>query len=384
MDWTLTEDEQLLVDAAREFLAKEASDDLVWRWDEAGEYPSELFQKMAELGWFEMGLTDDGDRRLATRLVALCEELGRASSDIVALYNLNVSGLRDVVRYGSEGQRERIVPAVLNGERRFSIAVSEPDVGSDSAAITTQAVRDGDGWRLSGQKTYCEGAGLPGALIAVYAKTGDQGRKSQNLSVFLVDGDHPDLTVRRMPALGRNISGIYELFFDDLTVPADAVLGGVGDGWSILKQRLVLERLMISSGFVGSVRTLIDKTVKYANEREQFGRPIGDYQGVSHDIAAAYVRYDAARCAVRRSAALFDRGEPCELESTMAKLNTGQLYADVSATAMQIHGAYGYVLDHSLPMHYADGIIASVVAGPPHLQRNVVAHHLGLGRGARR
>jgi alkylation response protein AidB-like acyl-CoA dehydrogenase len=185
-----------------------------------------------------------------------------------------------------------------------------------------------------------------------------------------------------MPALGRNISGIYEVFLRDVQLPPDALLGQVGQGWEILKQRLVLERIMISSGFVGSSSAVIDMTVTYANEREQFGRPISSYQGVSLPLAEMHLRLDAARCAVRRSAELFDRSLPCDVESTMAKFLCGQIYAESSALAMQIQGAYGYVRDHTLPMHHSDGIIARVVAGPPSLQLDYVARSMGLRVGA--
>jgi alkylation response protein AidB-like acyl-CoA dehydrogenase len=256
-------------------------------------------------------------------------------------------------------------------------------VGSDAASVSTRAEAGrGGGWVLNGQKTYCEGAGLPGAVMELVAKVGEGTRKRDHLAVFLVPADSPGIEIRRMPALGRNISGIYEVFLRDVALPEDALLGEVGQGWQILKERLVLERIMISSGFVGSSSAVIDMTVTYANEREQFGKPISSFQGVSLPLAEMNIRLDAARCAVRRSAELFDRGLPCEVESTMAKFLSGQIYAESSALAMQIQGAYGYVRDHTLPMHHSDGIIARVVAGPPSLQLDYVARSMGLRVGA--
>jgi alkylation response protein AidB-like acyl-CoA dehydrogenase len=135
---------------------------------------------------------------------------------------------------------------------------------------------------------------------------------------------------------------------------------------------------MISSGFLGSVGSVLDMTIAYANEREQFGHTISSYQGVTLPLAEMYVRMDAARCAVQRSAGLFDAGLACETQSTMAKFLCGQIYAEASALAMQIQGAYGYVRDHTLPMHHSDGIIARVVAGPPAVQLNFIARSMGL------
>lgn len=376
-----TEDQIELRKTARALFANLAPERDVRMWDEAGSYPVELYREIAALGWYDIVAEGDVDGS-AGLLAALCEEIGRGSSDLVALFNLNLSGIRDLQRWGTPEQQATFAAPVRRGEGRFSIAVSEPDVGSDSASVSTRAEAGDDGWILNGQKTYCEAAGIPGTVMELVAKVGDGGRKRDHLAVFLVPVDTPGIEVRRMPALGRNISGIYEVFLRDVKLPQDALLGGVGQGWQILKERLVLERIMISSGFVGSSSAVIDMTVTYANERQQFGRSISSFQGVSLPLAEMYLRLDAARCAVRRSAELFDRGLSCDVESTMAKFLCGQIYAESAALAMQIQGAYGYVRDHTLPMHHSDGIIARVVAGPPSLQLDYVARSMGLRVGS--
>ncbi|MEU8795373.1 acyl-CoA dehydrogenase family protein [Streptomyces sp. NPDC048643] len=374
-----TEEQAELRATARKFLSRHAPERDVQIWDEDGSYPEQLYREIAKLGWYDMVTdADEPVENLAGLLTALCEEVGRASSDLVALLNLNVSGIRDLVRWGTADQRQTYSAPVLSGDGRFAIGVSEPDVGSDAASVATRAERTDGGWVINGQKTYCEGAGLPGAVMELLVKVGDSGRKRDDLAVFLVPADHAGVEVRRMPALGRNISGIYEVFLHDVQLPDTALLGQPGQGWQILKERLVLERIMISSGFLGSVASVLDMTVAYANERMQFGQSISSYQGVSLPLAEMYVRMDAARCAVQRAAALFDAGLACETESTMAKFLTGQIYAEASALAIQIQGAYGYVRDHTLPMHHSDGIIARVVAGPPSVQLNFIARSMGL------
>ncbi|MCX5285601.1 MULTISPECIES: acyl-CoA dehydrogenase family protein [unclassified Streptomyces] len=377
-----TEEQAELRATARKFLSRRAPERDVQIWDEEGSYPEQLYREIAKLGWYDMVTdADEPVENVAGLLTALCEEVGRASSDLVALLNLNFSGIRDLARWGTPDQRRIYSAPVLGGDGRFAIGVSEPDVGSDAASVTTRAERTDGGWVVNGQKTYCEGAGLPGAVMELLVKVGDSGRKRDDLAVFLVPADHPGVEVRRMPALGRNISGIYEVFLHDVQLPDTALLGQPGQGWQILKERLVLERIMISSGFLGSVASVLDMTVAYANERMQFGRSISSYQGVSLPLAEMYVRMDAARCAVQRAAALFDAGLACETESTMAKFLTGQIYAEASALAIQIQGAYGYVRDHTLPMHHSDGIIARVVAGPPSVQLDFIARSMGLRAG---
>ena len=377
-----SEEQAQLRATARAFVTRHAPERDVRGWDEEGSYPEQFYREIAKLGWYDMVAdADEPIEDTAALLVTLCEEIGRASSDLVALLNLNFSGIRDLARWGTREQRQTYAAPVLEGNGRFSIGVSEPDVGSDAASVATRAERAGDGWVLNGQKTYCEAAGLPGTVMELLVKVGDSDRKRDDLAVFLVPADHPGVEVRRMPALGRNISGIYEVFLHDVRLPESALLGRPGQGWQILKERLVLERIMISSGFLGSVASVLDMTVTYANERTQFGRTISAYQGVTLPLAEMFVRADAARCAVQRSAALFDAGVACEVESTMAKFLSGQIYAEASALAMQTQGAYGYVRDHTLPMHHSDGIIARVVAGPPAVQLNVVARAMGLRAG---
>ncbi|MFI6356851.1 acyl-CoA dehydrogenase family protein [Streptomyces sp. NPDC050743] len=373
-----SDDQEQLRATARAVIARHAPQRDVRIWDEEGSYPEHLYREIAKLGWYDIVADDEPLEGMAGLLIALCEEVGRASSDLVALLNLNISGIRDLIRWGTLEQREKYAEPVLRGDGRFSIAVSEPDVGSDAASVSTTAERVEGGWLLNGQKTYCEGAEIPGTVMELFAKTGDSGRKRDDLAVFLVPSDHPGVEIRRMPALGRNISGIYEVFLHDVLVPDEALLGEPGQGWQILKERLVLERIMISSGFLGSVGQVLDMTVEYANEREQFGKTISSYQGVTLPLAEMFVRKDAARCAVQRSAAFFDAGLPCETESTMAKFLCGQIYAEASALAVQLQGAYGYVRDHTLPMHHSDGIIARVVAGPPSVQLNFIARSMGL------
>ncbi|MBY8876215.1 acyl-CoA dehydrogenase family protein [Actinacidiphila acidipaludis] len=377
-----SEEQAQLRATARAFVTRHAPERDVRVWDEEGSYPERFYREIARLGWYDMVAdADEPVEDTAALLITVCEEIGRASSDLVALLNLNISGIRDLARWGTPEQRKTYAEPVLGGHGRFSIGVSEPDVGSDAASVATRAERADGGWVLNGQKTYCEAAGLPGTVMELLVKVGDGGRKRDDLAVFLVPADHPGVEVRRMPALGRNISGIYEVFLHDVRLPDSALLGRPGQGWQILKERLVLERIMISSGFLGSVASVLDMTVAYANEREQFGRTISAYQGVSLPLAEMFVRMDAARCAVQRSAALFDAGAACEVESTMAKFLCGQIYAEASALAMQTQGAYGYVRDHTLPMHHSDGIIARVVAGPPAVQLNVVARSMGLRAG---
>jgi alkylation response protein AidB-like acyl-CoA dehydrogenase len=178
--------------------------------------------------------------------------------------------------------------------------------------------------------------------------------------------------------MGRRITGVYEVFLDDVRVPADDLVGPENGGWKVLVTDLALERLIISAGFVGATLQVLDDTVKHVTEREQFGQPLSRFQAVAHPLVDLYTRAEAIRLLVYHGAQLHDAGKPYEKEASMAKMAAAELYADTTRAAMQLHGGYAYITEHPLTMHYADSVIATVAGGASQIQRNIVAKHLGL------
>jgi len=310
--------------------------------------------------------------------MVVSEELGRGSTDLVACFSLTSSGLRTLVNHGSAAQQERLVPALLDGTRRLSVAVTEPAAGSDAASLQTSARRDGDTYVVRGQKTFCEAAGLPDTLIQLYVRTDPDAPKHRGISMLLLDPSLPGVTVSKLPTMGRRITGVYEVFLDDVVVPAENLVGPENGGWRVLVTDLALERLIISAGFVGATLQVLDDTLRHVKEREQFGQPLGSFQAVAHPLVDLYTRAESTRLLVYHGAQLHDAGKPYEKEASMAKTAAAELYADATRTAMQLHGGYAYITEHPLTMHYADSVIATVAGGASQIQRNIVAKHLGL------
>ena len=186
------------------------------------------------------------------------------------------------------------------------------------------------------------------------------------------------MTLRRLPTLGRNITGVYEVFLDDVEIPAGNLVGAEHNGWRELGAELPLERLIISAGFVGATLQVLDGTLRHVKEREQFGRPIGNFQAVAHPLVDLYTRAEAIRLLVYRGGELHEAGQPHAKEASMAKAASAELYADATRCAMQLHGGYAYVTEHPLTMHYADSVIATVAGGATQIQRTIVARLLGL------
>jgi alkylation response protein AidB-like acyl-CoA dehydrogenase len=377
---TPTTDADLLRESVRQFVQKECSEWHCLEWDRAGEYPRHVFDRIASLGWYGIGIPEDsgGTGGSAGDLLVVAEELGRGSTDLVACYSLTASGLRTLVRHGTDEQKTRLVPALMSGATRLSIAVTEPGSGSDAASMTTSARRVGDHYVVRGQKTFCEAAGLPGTLVQVYLRTDPAAEKHRGISMLLLDPSSPGVTLRRLPTMGRNITGVYELFLDDVEIPAESLVGTENGAWRELGAELPLERLIISAGFIGASLQVLDDTLRHVKEREQFGRPIGSFQAVAHLLVDLYTRAEALRLLVYRGGELHDAGQPHEKEASMVKVASAELYADVTRYGMQLHGGYAYITEHPLTMHHADSVIAAVAGGAPQVMRNVVARHLGL------
>lgn len=375
-----SEQTQMLRDAAHRFVAEQCNEWMALAWDRAGEYPRQVFDQIARLGWYGIGVpeADGGTGGGAVDLIVVAEELGRGSTDLVACFSLTASGLRTILHNGTDEQKATLVPRVMDGSLRLSVSVTEPGAGSDAASLASRATRVGDHFVANGQKTFCEAAGLPDTLVQLYLRTDPGAAKHRGISMLLLDPTSPGVTLSRLPTVGRNLTGVYEVFLDDVRIPAANLVGAQNHGWRVLTAELPLERLIISAGFVGATLQVLDDTLAHVRTREQFGRPVGDFQSVAHPLVDLFTRAEATRLLVYRGAELHDEGRPYEKEASMAKIASGELYADATRAAMQLHGGYGYITEHPLTMHYVDSVIATVAGGPSQVMRNVVARHLGL------
>jgi alkylation response protein AidB-like acyl-CoA dehydrogenase len=378
-----------LRETARRFVDKECNQWRALAWDQAGDYPRAVFDEIAAMGWYGIGLDDpEWGSGGALELMVVSEELGRASTDLVACFSLTSSGLRTLVAHGTEEQKAELIPRIMEGTTRLSVAVTEPEAGSDAASLKTRARRErssersargsGDRFVVNGQKTFCEAAGLPDTVVQLYVRTDPEARKHRGISMLLLDPTVDGVTLAKLPTLGRRITGVYEIFLDDVELSADRLVGPENGGWKVLVSDLALERLIISAGFVGATFQVLEDTLTHVTGREQFGRPVGSFQGVAHPLVDLFTRAEMARLLIYRGAQLHDLGRPYEKEASMAKIASAELYADATRAAMGMHGGYAYIDEHPLTMHYSDSVIATVAGGPTQVQRNIVAKHLGL------
>jgi alkylation response protein AidB-like acyl-CoA dehydrogenase len=260
----------------------------------------------------------------------------------------------------------------------MAIAISEPEAGSDIGAIRTFAVRDGDEYVVNGQKLWATGAGAKDTVMNVYLKTDREKNYREGMSLLLIDNDTPGVELRKLDMLGRRCTGTYEVFFNDVRVPADRLVGGENNGWNCVLSGLQLERVCSAAGSCGGALAAFDLALAYAKERVQFGRPIGTNQSIAHTLADLQTEIDAARTLTWRAAWMVSEGQDALREITMAKLFASEVYVKVANAGMQIFGGYGYSMEYDMQRHFRDSRSSTIAAGTSEMQRNVLAGLMGL------
>ncbi|MDB5534110.1 MAG: hypothetical protein JWO28_2425, partial [Hyphomicrobiales bacterium] len=244
--------------------------------------------------------------------------------------------------------------------------------------IKTFARKDGDRYIVNGQKLWNTGVGLKNTLMNAYVKTDRDAHYRKGLSLMLIENDAPGVEYRKLDMLGRRSVGTYEVFFKDVEVPADRLIGGENRGWDCMMGGLQIERAVSAAGSCGAAQAIVDLAASYAKERVQFGQPIGSFQAISHMIADMATEVDAATMLMWRAVWLVASGKDALKEITMAKLFASEVYVKVANMGVQIMGAYGLVGDYDMQRFFRDSRSATIAAGTSQTQRNLIAGLMGL------
>ncbi len=380
MDFGLTDEQQMLRATARQFVADVCPAERAKEWDEESAVPPELFKGMADLGWFSLPFaeTDGGDGGGPVELVLIAEELGRASFDVAMCYiGVLIPGIT-VFNWGSAAQRAFIREHVMTGRQRLAVAVSEPDSGSDAAALRTTAQDRGDNFLVNGQKMWCTGAGLPDTTIATYVRTGPREPKHEGISLLLIDPLADGVEVRRTATLARHILGTNEVYLSDVVVPRENLVGPQDKGWSVMLSNIELEKVIITGGYLGAAQATLDEMLAFAKTRHAFGRPVGTFQALAHAMADLQVEIDSARLLAYRAAWLLAQGQPCGREGSMAKLKGSETYVAAARLGMQVCAGHGFSTESVMSFRYRVSIVATISGGTSQIQRNGIARSMGL------
>jgi alkylation response protein AidB-like acyl-CoA dehydrogenase len=380
VDFGFTDEQDMLRATAREFVTDVCPAERAKEWDEESAVPPELFKGMADLGWFSLPFAeeDGGDGGGPVELILIAEELGRASFDVAMCYiGVLIPGLT-VFDWGSDAQRAFIREHVMTGRRRLAVAVSEPDSGSDAAALRTFAQDRGDHFLVNGQKMWCTGAGLPDTTIATYVRTGPREPKHEGISLLLIDPQADGVEVRRTPTLARHILGTNEVYLSDVVVPRENLVGPQDKGWSVMLSNIELEKVIITGGYLGAAQATLDEMLAFAKTRHAFGRPVGTFQALAHAMADLQVEIDSARLLAYRAAWLLAQGKPCGREGAMAKLKGSETYVAAARLGMQVCAGHGFSTESVMSFRYRESIVATISGGTSQIQLNTIARSMGL------
>ncbi len=380
MDFGLSAEQEALRDVARQFVDRHCPPRRAKDWDETNAYPAELFKSMAEMGWFGLPFPAEvgGEGGGPIELAILAEQLGRASLDVAMCYIGTLIPSLTVYKWGTDAQREAIITKMIPGDSRYAVALSEPDTGSDAAALRCSASDAGDHFVVNGQKMWCTGAGLPGTKILMYVRTAKGERKHEGISLLLLDADTPGIELRQVPTLARHILGTYEIFLTDVIVPKENLVGQQDEGWRVMLSNLELERVLMSGGYVGVAQATLDEALEYSKERTAFGRPIGNFQALAHALADMQTEIDAARLLAYRAAWMLAQDMPCSREGAMAKLKGSETYVAAARLGMQICAGHGFSTESVMSFRWRESIVAPISGGTSQIQRNGIARSMGL------
>ncbi len=371
-------DEQLMIqtmvrDFSREVIAPTAAER-----DKTKEFPGDNLKQLGELGFMGMMVPPEYNGSGAdtvSYVLALSEVAYSCASTAVVMSVHNSIVCESILRYGTEDQKQRFLKPLATGEIIGAFALTEPNAGSDPVRQTTKAVRDGDSYILNGTKRFIT-TGKNAGVIIVTAKT-DETKRHKGISAFLVKKETPGFTTGPLEdKMGLRGSDTVDLIFEDCRVPAKDMLGEEGDGFKIAMTGLDGGRIGISAQSVGVAQAALDAAVQYTKEREQFGQSISRFQGLRWMVADMATNIEAARQLMLSASAMKDRGENYTAQASMAKLFSSEMVNRVTATALQLHGGYGYIKEYPVERYYRDARVFTIYEGTSEIQRIVISNHV--------
>jgi len=376
----LTDEQNTWRETVDRFMEKEVTREYIREHDLERAYPYEAYSRIADEGWLRLLIPEDhggfgGD---IFDYALMCEGLGKFGFDFATSVLVPTFTAMNIVKFGTDVQKEAYLEPFMSGAIRFSISISEPNAGSDAAATRTRARKDGADYVIKGQKLWCSGAAAEDVKIAMLVRTDPDAPKHKGLSVLIVPNDTEGLDIRKLPTLARRSTGTTEIFVDDARVPVENRLGAEGQGWEIITDHLELERIAVAAAYVGNAQTAVNDALQYAHDRNQFDQPIFDFQVIRHMLADMQTQVDAARLLVYRSADLAVRNVACAKEVAMAKLFASETLQTVSRQGMQILGGHSMLPEADMERYFREGMQCTIGGGTSQIQRAIISKAMRL------
>jgi alkylation response protein AidB-like acyl-CoA dehydrogenase len=376
MDFAFSEEQEMLRASAREFLAKQSPSSYVRRMMDADDaWDPDLWKRLADMGWTALGIPEEyGGVGTFLDLVVVLEEAGRAllPGPFFATMGLAVPALLEA---GSAAQKEAVLGRIASGEARATVAVTEPAGRWDSDGIALTAVPSQDGWRLDGTKLFVADAAVAGFTV-VAARTRSSGE--EGVTLFLVEGRPRGMTVTPLRTMDMTRRW-YQVGFEGVSLPADALMGAPDQGWTPLRRALEWGEAALCAEMVGGAQHVLETSVEYAKTRQQFGKPIGIYQAVSHKLADMLLETESAKSATYYAAWAIDADAPDRsMAASIAKAYVSDAYRRAAGDGIQVHGGIGFTWEHDMHLYFKRAKASEVTLGDATYHRELVAQALDL------
>jgi acyl-CoA dehydrogenase len=375
------EEHEELRETVRRFVQKEIAPH-VEDWEEAREFPRELFNRCGELGFLGLKFPEAYGGQGGTYLhdAVWTEELSHSggSGGVAAGLNAHASiAMPPIFNFGTEEQRQRWIVPGIKGEKIGALGITEPGAGSDVASIRTTARREDGYYVVNGAKTFITN-GVRADFLVCACKTSQEGGH-HGISFLVLEREMPGYEVaRKLEKMGWHASDTGELSFTDVEVPAENLLGEENGGFHLIMANFAWERLDMSIGAVGGMQKVFERTLEYALEREAFGRPIGKFQAIRHKFAEMATRIEASRALTYNALRLFHEGQDCIREVTMAKLLTQRALVEIADECLQIHGGYGYMREYGIERAVRDARLGPIGGGTDEIMKEILGKQMGL------
>jgi isovaleryl-CoA dehydrogenase len=374
----LTQEESAIVELVRDFVDRDVKP-VVAEMEHANTYPAQLIDQMKQLGIFGLAIPEPwGEARVSTPCYALVtEELSRGWMSLAGAMGGHTVVAKLILHYGTPEQQQRYLPRMATGEIRAAMALTEPGGGSDLQAMRTVARRDGDGYVISGTKTWISNA-RHSELVALMCKTDPVAQPPHTgVSIILAEPGPGFVVSRDLPKLGYKGIESCEISLAEFRAPTTALLGGrEGEGFAQMMRGLETGRIQVASRALGVARAALEDALRYAQERESFGKPIWQHQSVGNYLADMATNLAAARQLVLHAARRLDAGQRADMEAGMAKLFASEAAMQIALDAMRIHGGYGYSTEFDIERYFRDAPLMIVGEGTNEIQRNVIVRQL--------
>jgi alkylation response protein AidB-like acyl-CoA dehydrogenase len=380
MNFDLTDEQKMIRDMTRAF-AKEVVAPGAEERERTGEYPYQIMEQMAELGMMGIPFPEEygGSGGDWVGLHICIEEISRADPTLGGMLDVTTSVVgQELLVFGTEEQKKKWLVPIAQGKRIGAFGLTEPDVGSDAAALRSTAVRRGDEWVLNGTKQFITNIGLDSAsivLVAAQTEGGEPGKKV--ISTFIVPKDAPGFRLgKKYDKMAWHSAATHEVIMEDCRIPAENILGSPERGFAQHLSVLETGRISIAAMAVGVAQACLDEALRYSKERTQFGQPIFNHQAVQFKLADMAVGIELARNQYLKAAWLKDQGRNHTFEATAAKLYASEMVEKVASDALQIHGGYGYMTEYPISRHYKGAKLLQIVEGTSEVQRMILGRIL--------